>query len=725
MIGLYKKRWMKMLSLWMAFFYSGTLIAVYPQTVEPLHKKETGNDKLDQMHYINAPLEQILSEYSRITGKTLIKAPDVPSVQITIESNGKLEQTEILVAIEAALAMHNIAFVPFGEKFLKVVQASKPLSEGQAVVTPGQEKELNTSDNVISQVLELENLTIQEAQPIIQNMIHAFGKIQPLERNNALLITDTEATITQIQEVLEYIDTPVEIREEPRIYEIRYAQAADIAGRLNEIISQSQQNQQQGGNASNPRTARQRTIDSLRRRNQANNNNNAAANTSSAAALAEKGIVQGKVQIVSDERTNILIIISDPVNFAFFDKIIAVLDRQVEPEITVKIIPLEFADASEVAGVLNDLIGAASEGEEGGAPSTSTADNSSDNARSTTLRDFINRRRQLAQQATGGSEEAKSALNQLSENTRILADERTNSLLIMGRGADILVIEEVLGRLDVMLAQVLIEAVIIEVNLNDNIDYGFDWLQRSLTVVNERTEGARGGINVNQPVYAFGGGQNLLGGDYRDGSSVNRDIDLSPGGLTYFATFFDFNVDAVVRLAAGSSDARVLSSPVILTTDNTEAEITVGEQRPIPTSSSTTIGGVIRSTYEYRDIGINLSVTPRINPNQFVTMEVSQSADNVGGNVSIDGNEVPIITRREMQATISVSNRTTIVLGGLVSEDARDTVSKIPFIGDLPLLGTFFRDTSKQSSRSEIIVLLTPVCVGVGRRCGRRDHAFA
>ncbi|MFO1521302.1 MAG: type II and III secretion system protein [Kiritimatiellia bacterium] len=147
---------------------------------------------------------------------------------------------------------------------------------------------------------------------------------------------------------------------------------------------------------------------------------------------------------------------------------------------------------------------------------------------------------------------------------------------------------------------------------------------------------------------------------------------------------------------------------MILTTDNTEASIVVGEKRPVPTSSSTTSGGTIRSTFEYQNIGIELSVLPRINPKQYVTMEVEQNVDNVGGNVTIDGNEVAIITTRQLAASVTVPSRTTIVLGGLVSDDMRETITKVPLLGDIPLLGALFRSTKKEKARTELLVLLTP-----------------
>ena len=194
---------------------------------------------------------------------------------------------------------------------------------------------------------------------------------------------------------------------------------------------------------------------------------------------------------------------------------------------------------------------------------------------------------------------------------------------------------------------------------------------------------------------------------FKAGDSITRDTSLS-SGLTYFTTIFDLNIDAVIRMVASSSDAKILSTPVILTTDNTEAKIVVGEERPVVTSTSTSTAGQQTSAYEYRNIGINLTVTPRINPQRFVVMEIAQTADNLKDSTKIDGNDVPIITKREMKAQIAVPSRSTIALGGLVSNERRKSRAKIPILGDIPILGTLFRYDKDTDNRTELLVLLTP-----------------
>ena len=155
----------------------------------------------------------------------------------------------------------------------------------------------------------------------------------------------------------------------------------------------------------------------------------------------------------------------------------------------------------------------------------------------------------------------------------------------------------------------------------------------------------------------------------------------------------------------------MISTPVIMTTDNTEATLSIGEQRPVVTSTDSYASslGSQRSNYEYKDIGIQLTVTPRINPQRFVVMEIAQKADAVGPLVTIDNNEVPIILNREFEASIAVPDGGTVVLGGMISSEMKDSVSKIPLLGDIPLIGRYlFSSVTQVEDQRELIVLMTP-----------------
>ena len=663
---------------------------------------EPPNEKLLNLNFRDAPLDQVLQFYADITGRTLIKSPGI-NATITLRGQTRLTQTEALQAIESVLSMNNVTLVPMGTKFLKVVQPTAARQEGMVISKDVPEKGFPETDHLISQIITLKYIELAEAQAIIQNFLHGYGKVQGLERTNSMLITDTAANLQRIIEILEYVDQPTEARVETRIYELSYAEAGKVASRLNELIQDAQAKEEKPKVAtaaptvpSPPGVIRARA---------------AAAQpepTSEAAieqALAERGIVQGKVKIVADDRTNILIVISRPSNFTFFDKIVAILDRPVNPDVIVRVAALEYADAEQIAGILNEFVGAAkadtaTAAAQGQASAGQPA--AGGDARSAALQEYVARQAESRLREITGEEKAR--IGQLSPNTKILADKRTNSLLLMGTKSDIAALEEVIDKLDIMLAQVLIEVVILEVKLSKGVQYGVDWLQKSMTAYSTRKVG---GLNVREPLAAYGGGWSSSSRKFTDASQITRDTEITQG-LTYFLTLFDLNIDAVLRMAANSSDARVLSTPVILTTDNTEAQINSSEQRPVVTQTSTTDAGAIRSSYEYRDIGIKLKVKPRINPQRFVVLDVTQTADTPGDDVLIDGNKVPSIFKRELSASIAVQDRSTIVLGGLVQSDTKRSRTKVPILGDIPILGTLFRSDDHSKSRTELLVLITP-----------------
>ncbi len=659
------------------------------------------------LNFRDTPLDQVLELVTEMRNRTMIKAPGV-NASITLKSHTRLPVSEALEAIDAVLAMHNITMIPMGDKFLRVVQIGQARQEGMPINMALPESGFMETDRLISQVFTLRYVELQEIQGIIQGLLHGYGKIQPLERANSLLITDTEANLARITELLDFLDQPVEAKIETRIYPIRYAEASQIAGKLNELIADSQAKEErpqitvpdpQPGIPSPPGVIRARPVPPPQ----------AGSEVEAAMQMAERGIVRGKVRIIADDRTNILFVISRIENFLFFDRIVDVLDQPIDPAISVRVVALEYAKAEEIAGILNEFIGAAStDRAAAGRAGTSDVDGGATDGRSQALRDFIRARTEQRAPAAASQPASSDSIGRLSPDTKILADKRTNALLMMGKLRDLAIIEDLIDHLDIMLAQVVIEAVIIEVGLSDEIRSGIDWVQRSMVAYNERNLGPGGGLTVREPVGAWGGGTSLGAGIPRDATTIADAAGIASGGLNWYMTMFDLNIDAVIRLAQSARNSQILSTPVIVTTDNTEAKIIASTQRPVVTTTSTTDGGSIRSSYEYRDIGINLTVTPRINPQRMVVMEVKQTADDVAGEVLIDGNLVPEITKRELNATVSVGDRSTIVLGGLILTRNATSETKVPLLGDIPILGRLFKFKSDQKQRSELVVLLTP-----------------
>ena len=682
--------------LWMSALH-GQPTPPEPSLPSPSPLEVEGDREPIQPQYRNASVDLLLQEIGTLTGKVILKDPNAPEASITFVSQAPIPADEYLKAAESILEMNNIALVPFRDNFIRVVPATGVERDGAPLVLDSTEVQ-EEDGQIVSQIIELKHLTVEEIQGLITQRLSPSANVQILERQNAFLITDTRGNIGRIQKILSLLDRPSEARETVKIYQLVHAPASDVKSRLDTLVQQSQELQGNQGAAS-----RRRNIELPRGVIRAPSNRDESSNADSSST--NTNLIQGPVQIVADDRTNILIIISRKENHDFFAQMIEALDKRVEPDVGVRIHSLQFADALDAAGTLNELIGAVGDSD---APSLSAdvMEQGLDGREGQSIRDFI-RQQAREQRLESEREQADSESVRLGSETRILADERTNSLILMGRKEEMDVLEGVIDKLDVMLAQVAIRAVIMEVTLTDSLSYGVDWLQQSLTVNNVDTIN---GIPIREPVASFGGGQNLSSSStaFRDGATVDRDVQLIPGNLSYFVSLYDFNLDAVLRLAQGDSEAKVIATPIIVTTDNKEAAIRVGERRAIPTTTATTIGGSVQSSFEYENIGLDLSVTPRINPKGTVIMDLTQTAENVGGTTTIDGNDVPIITSRELEASVSIQSGDTLVLGGLVREDVRESHTKVPILGSIPILGALFRSSRTENIRTELLVLISP-----------------
>jgi general secretion pathway protein D len=271
--------------------------------------------------------------------------------------------------------------------------------------------------------------------------------------------------------------------------------------------------------------------------------------------------------------------------------------------------------------------------------------------------------------------------------TKIIADERTNSLLIFASREDMKQIKEIVAKLDVVLAQVLIEAVVIEVSLNGSRDLGVSYLQTS-PKGNDYFRGI-GAINNNNIFTNTAG--------------------VFPGGFSYLASLGN-DLDIYLTAVQANSRARILQRPRIQTSHAVPASIFVGESRPYPQGSyygGGSFGGY--STIQQLQIGVTLEVTPLINPDGLVVMDIHQRIDSFKGNVTIQGvGDVPITSEKDAAAKVAVRDHDTIMLGGLIETDKNANNSGVPFLKDIPFLGYFFRASHTDSTRSELMVLIRP-----------------
>lgn len=308
------------------------------------------------------------------------------------------------------------------------------------------------------------------------------------------------------------------------------------------------------------------------------------------------------------------------------------------------------------------------------------------------VRNLINR----AATSTGGAGEF-----QILGQTKIIADERTNSLLIFASRQDMEMIKDVVAKLDVVLAQVLIEAIIMEVSLDNAKDFGVSAAQNQKRFGSDAS--GVGGFNNGQPFFGTGTSNSFPG---------NFTSALPGGSGNSLSYWGQFGGDWNVAVQAMQSDSRinVLSRPRIQTSHGVEADLFVGQS--VPYITGTTYGDFAgvgsRSQYDEKQIGITLKVKPLINPDGLVVMDIYQDIGQRGTDVIIDGNPVPQVNERQASATVAVKDRDTIILGGFISNTKSKSKTGVPYLQDIPLLGNLFRSTSDSQTRVELVVLLRP-----------------
>jgi len=267
----------------------------------------------------------------------------------------------------------------------------------------------------------------------------------------------------------------------------------------------------------------------------------------------------------------------------------------------------------------------------------------------------------------------------------IVADKATNSLVIRTTLPNYEVLKETINKLDIMPKQVLIEVLIAEITLDETTEWGLDFLFW------DRDHLDQTGISATVE------GQFGLG---------RVDVDQTPG-LRY-GILKQGRVQSTLRALASDTDMDVLSTPNILTSDNKQARIMVGEEVPFVSSTRTLEGGVIDETVEFRDVGIELIVTPHINNERYVTLDLYQSVNGLTETVIFDAQ---VITKREAETSVVVKDRETVVIGGLITEDNVVLESGIPFLKDIPILGYLFKRQVTSKGKNELIILLTPYVI--------------
>jgi len=673
-------------------------IAMSTTVAQDAADSPNGNDAV-RILWRGEKLVSVLHYLEILTERSVIRPQSLPTPEFTFDSRGDMTRDEAILAIESLLSINGIGVTPLGDKFLKVVPIANIRTEAPELEIDSLQNRA-PSGKVVSKLFRLEYLDSQTFQTQIQPFLSPnFSTIIPFQNSNAVIVTDTVSNLQRLEYVVSEVDKPSRLNVETRFYTLDFAQASEVAQQIQGLIDAArtnfgQTNNQSGTNAPNRNQARTQRP-----------NATPVATVAPASVAGAEGAIPNQIlfgsntAIASDDRTNQIIIMSEPSNMTFFDDIIEKLDIKSDPATRIEVIILNHAQATEVAGLLSSFV-SGSNSTEGGDRSQANANNNRQQNQGGNQSVNQNANRQ-APQNQARQQQVSNAVrttlddrdSQFSEFMTIEADERSNSLIISGTRSDLDLMTELIAKIDVLLPQVRIEVIIAEVSLEKNVARGMDqitgtYIQNEEPGAPNITLGGSSGLNV------FG-----VGAD-----NISFNLDKTAGVISNLT--FDGIIDTAIR----DNNVQVLSVPTLLTTHNQEATFTVGQQLPIVTGTTTdnTLSTSVRETIQYQDIAIELKVKPLIGPNDIIQLEIDQSVNDVSGTTIINGNSQPIIGRRQMISFVSVKNDGLVVLGGMQRGKETAAENKMAVLGEIPLLGNLFRRNTVEYEKRELLVFIRP-----------------
>ncbi len=311
---------------------------------------------------------------------------------------------------------------------------------------------------------------------------------------------------------------------------------------------------------------------------------------------------------------------------------------------------------------------------------------------------FQQRLQSIIQKASGTGQDQIQIFGQ----TKIIADQRSNSLLIFATRQDMETIKNIVNKLDVLLSQVLIESVIMEVSLGNQWNLGVSAIQNP-SAINDKNFQGTGGYNNGPSFFSF-----LPGISNNLANSISGTNSVLANGFSYFGSIGNSDYDIALQAAASDSSITIIQKPRIQTFQAQPASFFVGNT--VPYVTSTYNGGTtgIGSSYSQLSVGVSMTVTPFINPDGLVVMQIQEEIDDISGYTTIDGNPVPDTATKTLSSNVAVKDRDSIILGGLIYSEKDFNKSGVPLLQDIPLLGALFSSRSSNKTRDELLVLMRP-----------------
>lgn len=613
---------------------------------------------------------------------------DVKALQgekVTIISNQQVPGSAAWEAFLSALEVSGFSLSIVGNT-AKVIKSSeagqKPIGIG--VGRPSQ------SDGYVTQLIQLENTRVDDMAKVIQTMAPGDAKIVAYPPTNTLIITDTAANIRKLYQIMNELDVAAP-RSTMEIYELVHASSSEVMSIIEQLYGTEE--------SSEPEPSR-RTSSSSRRSSSrtSSRSRRSPSTTESVSAGAESKYIS---KVLDDERTNSLIVLANQDGHKAVRDLIAKLDVDTDPSSgsQIHVVALENAKAEEVATIMSQL---SQEGGAGQEPRSAAA------ARRAAQR-AASQGRTLPglEHAAGDDEEGRGAIAAFDSGMRIAADENTNSLVIIANNDDFKVVNSVIEMLDIERKSVFVDAVIMELSSEDAANVGLAY-----HLPQAPSDNAAGFIGTQLGASSLGLTTDALTGlafgVFGEGITVPS-IDPTTGSP------IDLTVPAfgiALNALKSSGTTNIISNPNLTTLDNEEAQIIVGRKIPFPTTSGLNNLGQPVVSFQREDVAITLKVTPRINSSNFVTLElevqvqeVEESAQSAAVTAAGGGF---ITSERELTTVALVRDNQTMVIGGLVGSTDGVSESKVPILGDIPLIGALFRSKNETNRKTNLMIFLTP-----------------
>ena len=586
---------------------------------------------------------QVIELYEQLTGKIVLRRQDIPAAKINFNSRGPISQSEAVLALESLLSLNGIMLTEVGGRFVKAVPASN-VNQNTPIMLSGSTLDLPASQQIYTKFFRLKYLDAAESRdgviaPLLSNQSHlvAFTKA------NAILVSDALLNLQRVETMLLSLDQPQQYREKIEFIKLDFIQAQDM----------------------------QRQLENLAK-----------------GPLAR--YFDGNTSITADERSNQLIVVTQPDNLATILEVVKSIDVDAAPITRSEVFQLRQAKAEDVVPIIENIISGQEEGREEDAKVTRNQNSQNNNNNNANNK---NAPKPAPARAAGKpTNEANSAL-QFSNFVGLSADTRTNAIVAYGTDSDLESIAELIDKIDIPLPQVRIEAIITEVSLDENQGSGLETFE--LQYSDGLTQLTAGMSKVTSGTTLFD----------KDGNALTNLANW--GGKK-------FTLDAVLDLAEGDNKIKILSTPSIVVSHNEEGVINVSQSRPFETGSTTfnnSNTGNTQTQVEYRDVGIKLTATPLIGADGSVQLQIEQTIDTVqtvDDSSSSVVNTRPIIGKREANSTITVNDGDVIILGGLQENKKDVSNTYFPFIGRLPIFKEFLSYETVDYTRTELIIFIRP-----------------